>query len=125
MRKLFTAMTILPLILLFSSFSFAASSNANIVSITASSTNITTAAYVTLSASTPIGTQKIVVANGTGQNIIIALGAAGSEQGILAVGTLMSAVIPLSYYIAAGSRLSVEAIGATANTGTISVSLLP
>lgn len=125
MKKLFLAATLLPLILLFSIISSATSSNANIVSIVASTTNITTSAYVQLSASTPVATQKIVVANGTGQNLIIAVGAAGSEQGIIAVGTLMSAVIPLSYNIPAGSRLSLEAIGATANTGTISVSLLP
>ncbi len=116
---------ILILTLLFSSLSFATASNANILSIVASSTNITTSAYVQISASTPVGTQKLVVANGTGQTIIIAVGASGSEVGLFAVGTLMSAVVPLSYYIPAASRLSLEAIGATANTGTISVSLLP
>jgi hypothetical protein len=124
MKILFTVLVAL-LICVFTLPTFASSSNANIVSIVASTTNITTAAYVTLSASTPVGTQKFVVANGTAQNIIIAQGAAGSERGLIAVGAGTSAVVPLSYYIPAASRLSDEAIGATASTGTISVSLLP
>lgn len=125
MIKTILILELLLALLFISNQSFAAASNANIVSIVASTTNITTSAYVTLSASTPVGTQRLVVGNTTAQAIIIAVGASGSEQGVFAIGAGLSAVIPLSYYIATGSRLSLEAVGATANTGTVAVSLLP
>lgn len=103
----------------------AASSNANILSINTASTNITTSAYVQLSASSPITTRKVLVANGTSSIILVAIGAAGSEQGLFAIFNSASVIIDLSNTLPAGSRISLEAVSATASSGYVTVSLMP
>lgn len=112
------------LAIFFSVPAFATASNANVLKINTAVTNITTGAYVQLSASTPILTGKIVVTNQTSSIIIIAFGAAGSEVGIFAINATSNAVIPLSVILPSTSRISLEAVDATASSGWVTVSLL-
>lgn len=110
--------------LLFSVTANATGSNANVLSINTASTNITTGAYVQLTASTPITTRKIVISNGTTQILLMAIGASGSEQGLFAITASGSLVVDLSNTLSAGSRISLEAVSATASSGFVTVSLL-
>lgn len=102
-----------------------AASNANIVSLNTASTNVTTGAYVQLAASTPIATSQLVIANATSSIIILAVGASGSEVGLIAVGANSQVVYNLGSVLPVGSRLSLEALNTNASSGYISVSLLP
>lgn len=109
---------------LFITDAFATASNANILKIDTSATNITTSAYVQLSASTPITTRKVVISNGTSSILLMAIGASGSEVGLFAITATSSLVVELSNTLPAGSRISLEAVSATASSGFVTVSLL-
>ena len=98
---------------------------ANILSINTASTSITTSAFVQLSASTPIPSANLLIANATTSIIIVGIGAAGSEVGLVAVGASSQQIIELGNILPAGSRISLEALNATASSGYISVSLIP
>ena len=101
-------------------------SNANILSLDAASTNIDTGAYVQLSASTPIGTSKIVIVNTTSSIIALGIGASGSEVGLVAVGPSSTEEFYLGLNVMPqGVRLALSAISADATTGYVTVSLLP
>ena len=99
----------------------------NIVSLNTASTNVTTGAYVTLAAATPISTAKILAFNGTSSIIKIAVGAAGNEVDLIALLPTSQVVIELGSInvIPVGSRLSVEALDATASSKYVGVALLP
>lgn len=95
---------------------------ANVYVLSYASTNVTTAAYVTLVASTPNSVSKILITDTSGQLLKIAVGDAGSEVDLFSVPVSGSLVIPT--YLANGQRLSIKAISATASTGYNVVSLL-
>lgn len=105
--------------------SLATASTANILSINTAATTITTSSFVQLSASTPVATQKVLVANETTSNIYVATGASGSEVGIFAIGPNATEMIPLSYVIPEASRVSLKAVDASATSGYITMSLFP
>lgn len=96
----------------------------NVSSLSYSSTNVTTSAYVTLVASTPINVSRIYVCDNSGQILKIATGASNSEVDLVAVPLNACILIPLSPSMPAGTRLSIRAISATANTGYNVVSFL-
>ena len=100
-------------------------SNANILSLNSASTNITTSAYVELSASSPIPTSKLVIMNKTSSIIALGTGASGSEIGLVATGPSLQTVVDLGAVLPAGTRLALIAIDATASSGYVSVSLMP
>lgn len=102
-----------------------AASNANILSINTASTSITTGAYVQLSVSTPIVTTKLHIVNNTSSIIKVGVGASGSEVGLLAVLASSQIMLQLDYLLPLGSRISLEALDATASSGYIAVSLIP
>lgn len=112
--------------LIASSFAYAAANHANVLSLNAATTNVTTSAYVQLVASSPVATTNIVVSNSTGQVLVIAFGASGSEIDQIAVAPTTGLVnLDLGSILPAGSRVSVEALGASATTGFVTVSLIP
>lgn len=113
-RLFFTVFT------LFSVQSFAS----NVASFSYASTNVTTGAYVTLVASTPINVSHIYVCDNSGQILKIATGASGHEVDLVAVPLSACMLIPLSPTLPAGTRLSIEAISGTANSGYNVVSFL-
>lgn len=111
-------------LLLFSHKSFATASSANILSLNTASTNVTTSAFVQLSASTPITTSTLIVANGTSSIIKVAVGASGSEVAYFAVGGSSTLQVKLGTILLSSARISLEAVDATASSGYITVSLL-
>lgn len=86
-------------------------------------TNVTTAAYVTLSASTPVSSSNLVIIDTSTQLMKLAVGAAGFEVDICAFQGNGSP-ISIPAYILAGSRLSLKAISASATSGFNVVSFL-
>lgn len=97
----------------------------NVNSLSYSGTNVTTGAYVTFVASTPIATSKIMLCDTSGVIIKLATGAAASEIDLITMPTTACVVIDLTQVIPIGTRLSLRAISGTASTGFGSVSLLP
>jgi hypothetical protein len=89
----------------------------------ASSTNITTSAYVQLTAASSRDSEALVISNNTTKTLILAVGAAASEVDQCyippsAVGLIIPLRIPL------GSRISVKALDASATTGFLAISVL-
>lgn len=87
----------------------------NVNSLSYSSTNVTTGAYVTQWASTPTSASHIQICDTSGHVLKIAVGAAGSEFDIATVQVSGCVVVPI--YVAPGTRLSLKAIDANATTG--------
>lgn len=81
-----------------------------------SSVNVTTSAFVQLIASTSAAIKKWDIFDSSGQTLALASGAAASE-------VIFAYVAPGStefeHYLAAGTRVSIKALSATANTGEI------
>ena len=101
-------------------------SNANILSLNAASTNITTASYVQISASTPINMTRMYVINATSSVLILGYGASGSEIGYVAIPASSAGSYDVGLnVIPAGSRIAVIAQSATASSGYVTVSLMP
>lgn len=103
--------------------SFAAVNTANVNVNVYASTNVTTGAYVTLFASTPITTSKLEILDTSGKILKLAVGAAGSEIDLCTVPVSGTVIVPT--YIVAGTRISIKAIDASATTGYSVVSLVP
>lgn len=87
-----------------------------------SSTNVTTAAYVQLIASTSDTTNQLFIFDSSGQTLFLAVGAAASEVN-------KAYIVPggngeLNLTIPAGSRVSVKAVSASATSGELSITLL-
>lgn len=85
-----------------------------------STTNVTTAAYVQLIASTTAATNWVDIFDSSGQAMIIATGASGSEVPFAYIppgGDSFSYAIPIS------TRISVKALTATANSGYLLLNL--
>ena len=98
----------------------------NVISVNAASTNITTSAYVVLSASTPIPCTKILVVNTTTKIIKLAIGATGSEVDLIAAPSGYPVLIDIGLNIMPrGSQINLEALDASAPTGFVAVSLIP
>lgn len=87
-----------------------------------SSVNVTTGAYVQLVASTTSATNLLQVFDSSGQTIILAVGAAASEVDQCFIFPGGQGDIPLA--IPAGSRVSIKAQTATANSGYIAINFL-
>lgn len=87
-----------------------------------SSTNVTTAAYVQLIASTSDVINNLQIFDSSGQTLVLALGAAASEVDTLYIFPGGDGSVDLK--IPAATRVSVRAISATANTGELDVSFL-
>jgi hypothetical protein len=102
-------------------------SNANILTINTSSTNIGTSSYVQLSASIPIGTCRIVLANATTSLLILGYGASGSETGYVCIGggATLQVDVPSTAIMPKGTRLALIAVDSTASSGYVTVTLLP
>lgn len=83
-----------------------------------SATPVTTAAYTELTASTSTAIYLLNIFDSSGYPIILATGGAGAESDLLYIppGGFPG---PTEVYIAAGTRLSIKAIGATASTGDL------
>lgn len=84
-------------------------------------TNVTTAAYVQLIASTTSTTNLVEVFDSSGQTMILAVGGSGSEVDQFFIFPGGNGDVPLA--IPAGSRISIKAKTATANVGYIALNL--
>lgn len=90
---------------------------------TYSSTNVTTGAYVQLDASTKISSGSVVIVDTSTQLMKLAVGSSGNEVDLCAFqGNGYPVIVPA--FIPQGSRLSLRAISATANSGFCAVSLV-
>jgi hypothetical protein len=80
--------------------------------------NVTTAAYTELIASTAAAIYVLNIFDSSGETMILATGAAASETDLLYIppGGFNA---PMEIYIAAGTRLSIKALSATATSGEI------
>lgn len=107
--------------LLLAQNSFGATSK--VITYAYASASVTSAAYVTLSASTPASTSYVQVCDTSGQLVKIAVGSAGNEVDIVTTPINGCSVVP--YYISAGSRLSAKSISVTASTGFNAIGLVP
>jgi hypothetical protein len=113
--------------LLVSTFSFAAANANNVLSLNTASTNITTSAYVAITATggTPIPTSQFSVWNGTSTIVVLAYGASGSETQLFACGPTTQCTFDTNWLIPAATRLSLITLDATASTKYVVVSVLP
>lgn len=87
-----------------------------------SSTNVTTAAYVELIASTSDIINEVHIFDSSGQTLVLAFGAAASEVNKLYI--FPGGNGPVSLRIPLGTRLSVKAISANATVGELTMSLM-
>lgn len=85
-------------------------------------TNVTTAAYVQLIASTASDIKKMRIFDSSGQTLVIATGAAASEVDKFLVFPGGNEEIEVN--IPAGTRISIKAISATADSGEILINLI-
>jgi hypothetical protein len=83
------------------------------------STSVTTGAYVQIIATTAAATAVCDVFDSSGQTLFLAVGGSGSEIDQIRVVPGGNGVIPLK--IAAGSRVSLKAISATASAGEFDI----
>ncbi len=97
----------------------------NVSSLAYASTNITTSAYVTFVASSPIVTSRLSLCDTSGVIMKVAFGAANSEVDQFTMPTTACVIIPMGALLPAGTRISLKAISGTASTGYGSVSFLP
>lgn len=88
-----------------------------------SSTNVTTGAYVTLIASTSDTASRIQITDSSGQVLKLAYGPAGSEVDFCSVPLSGTALV--NYFIPPLTRISIQAVSASATTGFNVVSLIP
>ncbi len=89
---------------------------------TNSSTNITSAAYVQLIASTAAAAKQVYIFEGFGTSMKLAFGGAGAEVDQIYVDPGGPGLIPLA--VPAGTRVSVKSVATTANTGEFIINLL-
>lgn len=95
----------------------------NVATLSYASTNVTTGAYVTLLASTPISAKALEICDTSGRLIKLATGGSGSEVDIATVSP--NSCVVVSQYLVPGTRISLRAIDATANSGYNATSLVP
>lgn len=87
-----------------------------------STTNVTTAAYVQLVASTSDITNQLFIFDSSGQTLVLATGAAASEVDKYYIVPGGNGLINLT--IPASTRVSVKAVSATASSGELSVTFI-
>jgi hypothetical protein len=105
---------------------YGAANTANILSINTATTSVTAGAYVTLgTVPATLVPSALVIVNNTSSIIKIAYGAASSEIDLVAILPSGMLHFPLVRHVAAGTRIAVEAVDATASTKYITVSLIP
>ncbi len=85
-----------------------------------SSTNVTTADWVEVDASTAAAFNYVCITDQSGQILELGTGAAAAETRVFLIARGFSGCIPLR--IAASTRLSLKAVSATANTGDFVIS---
>lgn len=85
------------------------------------SINVTTVAYTALLASTATAYQEFEIFDSSGQTLVIAFGAAASEVNKFLVFPGGNGRIKRN--VPSGTRISIKAVSATANTGEISLNL--
>lgn len=83
-----------------------------------STTNVTTATYVQLIASTTNEVNKLYIFDSSGQDLVLATGAAASEIDQIAI-SQGGWDCPIDLYIPSGTRISVKSKSATANQGIL------
>jgi hypothetical protein len=104
----------------------AATNTTAVLSLNTATTNVTTGAFVVLSASLPFAPSQIIVTNATTSVLKFSYGPSGSEVDFVGVGGSATIVIEqLSKHLVTGTRFAVEAISGTASSGYILVSLIP
>jgi hypothetical protein len=84
-------------------------------------TNVTTLAWVQLAAAIQSGVSEVEIFDSSGQTLQLGVGAAGHESVILTVLPGGNGRVPLKLDV--GSRLSIKALTATANSGEIDINL--
>jgi hypothetical protein len=84
-----------------------------------SSTNVTTSAWVQLSAVFPGNASYIEIFDSSGQTLTLGFGASGSEVSTLTIFPGGNGVIPAKIPI--NTRLSIKALSATASTGELDI----
>jgi hypothetical protein len=97
----------------------------NVSSLSYSATNVTTSAYVTAVASTPIPASQIVICDNSGVILKMATGTAGNEVDLTSVPYNACFQYQLGFVLPSGTRISLKAISASATSGYDTVSLLP
>jgi hypothetical protein len=105
------------------SFTPAVYTPVDLISHSYASTNVTTAAYVEIEASTADDASQIMIADSSGCRLILATGAAASEVPLLYIPE-GSWEFPIPVSIAAGTRLSIKALDTTATSGYMTITLL-
>ena len=83
-----------------------------------STTNVTTAAYVQLVASTTSNINRLWIFDSSGQDFVLAVGAAASEVDQIQISP-GGWDAPIDLFIPSGSRISIKAVSATANSGIL------
>jgi hypothetical protein len=124
--SLFSVFTILATLIALSPVKALAGSGALPIEVVYSSTNVNSSAYVELVHSTVKGIKAISVMNSGPQDVLIAVGAAGSEANQLYIPSTVSSLYPVVYPISLGygSRLSVIAASGTNSTGQLDVNVI-
>lgn len=108
---------------LISPLAFAAANTTQVNVLSYASTNVTTGAYVTLVASSPVSAGRFQVCDTSTKLLKIATGAASSEIDAFTVQVSGCVIVP--YYFPAGTRFSIKAVDASATTGYNTLSFLP
>ena len=84
--------------------------------------NVTTGAYVELLSSTPDDIHQLDIFDSSGRTLTLAIGPSGFESNKINIYPGGNSKVDL--YIPSGSRISVKAISATANTGELNINCL-
>lgn len=95
----------------------------NVSSLSYAVTNVTTSAYVTILASTPVPTSKMIICDTSTHILKLATGSAGNEVDLFTVPVNSCIGYSLTTTVPAGTRFSLKAIDASATTGFNTVSL--
>lgn len=85
------------------------------------SVNVTTSAYVQLIASTANTCNSVEIFDSSGQTLFLATGGVGSEVNQIYITPGGNGIVPLK--IVAGTRISIKAVSATADSGEIDLNL--
>lgn len=102
---------------------FAAANTDRVATLAYASTNVTTSAYVQVVSSSAVSSGSIQVCDTSGQVLKIATGQASSEVDRFTVEKDGCTLVGI--YTTPGTRFSIKAISATANSGFFTMSFLP
>lgn len=97
----------------------------NVSAFSYSGTNVGTSAYVTAIASTPISVSKMQICDTSTKILKVAKGAAGAEIDLAGLPVSGCATFTFSNLLPAGTRISLEAIDASATAGYNVITLFP